>query len=1361
VLIAQNFIQQGGGPGFDDGASITTDADGNIYVTGDFSGTATFGDSTLISKGSSDVYVVKYNFEGDVLWARSGGGSSVDQSSGITTDANGNVYVTGGFTNTSTFGSTSLVSLGSFDAFVVKYSATGSLVWATSGGGTDNDQSTDISSDAAGNVYITGYYQGTGYFGSATLFGHPNNSSFIVKYNAAGNVLWARTSSGTNLEVGLGISNVANGHVYITGYFVGTAGFGGFSLTNNGSADVFVVKYNSNTGSVIWARSGGGSSFDEGRDLITDDAGDVYVTGSVRNTGFFGSSSYLSTGNSDVLVLKYSATGNVIWVRSEGGTDGDLGSSITTYGTNEVYVTGSYQGTATFGDSMVVSNGDYDIFISKYKAAGDVLWARSGGGIDGDFGIGITTDTENDVYVTGAFAGTATFGDSTLVSSGGLGDMFAVRLSSSGVWPASGSRCLTGGITFTSQSQVDSFPINYPTCTEITGNVEITGSDITHLDSLQQVVRINGDLDIYTNPLLPNLIGLENINQVTGDILIAGNNNMPNLMGFPGITEINELQIISNTALTTLQGLESLVHVGDWLAIFNNDSLLTLSGLDQLNIVDHRLQIDNNDLLIDMNGLSSLETTGRLDVMNNASLKNCNGLSDLSSINFILNIDDNNNMVDLSGMEALTYIKRVAISENDILSSLTGLGGPMTVIDTFSFYIGFNPMLSYCDVESVCNYLSVPSNAVNITSNNYGCNTRAQVEETCETCPPNIYTFSSQEQIDLFPGHYPNCSSLGQLTTIMGSDITNLDSLIQITSVTNTLIIEDNPLLTDISGLDNIETIGTSLQINNNPLLTEISGFNSLTSTIELSINFNSSLNSITGFEGLTVLTSLTLLNMPLTDITGLQNVDAITNTLGLELIDIDNLSSLGNIDPTDLQHLILLNCPNLEYCHMPNFCFYLSDMTNTANISGNAPGCETRTEVEMACETQPFFTAWKTDNPGLSNNNTIVIPTGSAAATFSYSVIWGDGTLSHHTGAASHTYEEPGIYPILIDGTFPHMEFGLSGDEDKLIAIVQWGDQAWTSMRSSFAGCDSLEIFAIDTPDLSMVTDMSSMFSYSSITSNLHHWDVSNVTDMTNLFEYATLFNGNISDWDVGNVNSMSRMFIGASSFNQPLNSWNVGNVDAMNGMFGEATNFNQDLSNWDVSQVTKSFYMFWKATAFDQDISEWDVGNVTLMYNMFEDATAFDQNIGSWDVSQVTNIGNMFLGASLSVNNYDSLLIGWGGLPSLQFGISFNGGNSMYCAGDSARQQIIDDHGWTIIDGGPASGIINTWTGTTGDWHDDSNWSAGGIPNHCDEVIIPNGAEVNIYNGRSASCHIIDVATGAILEVELGAVLNVMEPE
>ena len=397
----------------------------------------------------------------------------------------------------------------------------------------------------------------------------------------------------------------------------------------------------------------------------------------------------------------------------------------------------------------------------------------------------------------------------------------------------------------------------------------------------------------------------------------------------------------------------------------------------------------------------------------------------------------------------------------------------------------------------------------------------------------------------------------------------------------------------------------------------------------------------------------------------------------------------------------------------------------------------------------QDFITTWITNNPGTSNQLSITIPT-FPGETYLYNVDWdNDGVFDEFdiTGDVTHTFDNLGTYTINIEGTFPRIYFNDGGDKEKLISIDQWGTQQWTSMEGAFFGCSNLEISATDVPDLSNATSMSAMFRGASTlnSSNLSNWDTGTITDMSRLFWEAIAFNQSINSWETSSVTNMNSMFLNASSFNQQLNSWETGSVTNMSSMFSGATafdrnlnnwdtgivsdmsyifnnassfnrslnnwetsnvttmlnmfsgasSFNQDIGGWDVSSVEVMSFMFSSASSFNQDIGGWDVSSVEVMSFMFSSASSFNQDLSAWDVSNVTIMTNMFLNATLSTENYDDMLIGWDA-QNLQDDVTFHGGNSVYCNGETARNNMIASNNWTITDGGidcPSFYFITRW--------------------------------------------------------------------
>ena len=231
VIWAKGF----GSTGADTGYGIATDSSNNLYTIGSFSGSVPFGTTTLTSQGNSDLYITKQDSSGNVIWAKSVPGIDSASTRPIVTDSSGNIYAISNFSGSATFGTTTLTSQGGQDFFVTRLDSSGNVSWAKSFGGTNDDNSYSIASDSSGNLYITGSFQDSVTFGNTKLTAVGLTDIFVTKLDSSGNVAWAKSFGGistTSSDSGKSISTDNNGNIYITGTYRGTkedpATFGAF-----------------------------------------------------------------------------------------------------------------------------------------------------------------------------------------------------------------------------------------------------------------------------------------------------------------------------------------------------------------------------------------------------------------------------------------------------------------------------------------------------------------------------------------------------------------------------------------------------------------------------------------------------------------------------------------------------------------------------------------------------------------------------------------------------------------------------------------------------------------------------------------------------------------------------------------------------------------------------------------------------------------------------------------------------------------------------------------------------------------------------------------------------------------------------
>ncbi|NOX47666.1 MAG: T9SS type A sorting domain-containing protein, partial [Chlorobi bacterium] len=300
---------------------------------------------------------------------------------------------------------------------------------------------------------------------------------------------------------------------------------------------------------------------------------------------------------------------------------------------------------------------------------------------------------------------------------------------------------------------------------------------------------------------------------------------------------------------------------------------------------------------------------GSLNLQNNIALTNLTGLTNITSIGGDLIITSCESLNTLNGLDELISVGgELIIIGNDSLTSLSGIDNinPGSITD---LSIEYNPSLSTCNIEAICNYLVDPNGEVYISNNDEGCQSQYQIISICENYFPCLYggvVFTTQQEIDDFPINYPNCNVIGGDLTVAGSNtIFNLNGLSNLIHIEGSLSVSMEDWLWSLEGLDNIQTIGGDL--------------------------------TIYGLQGMT-------------DILPLSNLTSVGGSIEIIYLGISSLEGLKNIDPASITDLTITNNFSLTECDIQNICDYLIDPNGTIEIHDNAPGCNSETEIYNAC---------------------------------------------------------------------------------------------------------------------------------------------------------------------------------------------------------------------------------------------------------------------------------------------------------------------------------------------------------------------------------------------------------------------------
>jgi len=442
---------------------VVRDSLGNIYFSGSFTDTLTIGQYSLISAGSSDFYIAKFDSAGNCLWLKGGGGTKFDFVETLAMDRSGNLLLGGSFSGSMTFDSLTLsnYNLDLLTAFVIKFDNNGNVIWGQSASGGMSTVSA-VTTDQENNCYIGGYFTCCN---SPTVFGDveftdPNCifELFVVKYDVNGNFCWGKQSSYKprsdkfnpvhnlpeilpavpNLQskesgrygperflTGLAVDSQNN--IYFTGNSHCNISFGSFDL-NITHGEVFITKMN-NEGEFVWSKASSGAgpnsynALHQVSSIKIDQENNILIAGtfgwrngdpSFCDSIAFGEDILLvDNGQQDIFLLKMDAAGNYIWAKNFGGTKNESVSDLHLDNSGNIYMSGSFAGSFTFGSSQISTpESSMKILIGKCDQDGNPQWAEGVGDISGEYDLSSSIRVDNDdILLGGRISQSCFFGD--------------------------------------------------------------------------------------------------------------------------------------------------------------------------------------------------------------------------------------------------------------------------------------------------------------------------------------------------------------------------------------------------------------------------------------------------------------------------------------------------------------------------------------------------------------------------------------------------------------------------------------------------------------------------------------------------------------------------------------------------------------------------------------------------------------------------------------------------------------------------------------------------------------------------------------------------------------------------------------
>lgn len=426
--------------------AIDTDAAGNVFVAGNFADTIILGGPVLTSVGDLDIFLAKFDANGNHLWSQSFGGLDIDFANDIVTDSLGNIIMVGFTRNPVDFGGGALPIADGNEGFVAKFDTNGTHIWSRAFVGTNSQDVRGVAVDAANNVLLTGSFQSTVDFGGGAFASAGSSDIFLVKLDPAGNHIWSRAFGSTAPDQGEAVAADSTGAVLLTGTFQGTLNFG-VPLTSMGATDVFAAKF-TQAGVDVWARSFGDTGGDAAIDIGTDAANAAILTGSFLGTVDFGLGPVASNGGTDAFAVKIGATGTTAWAVALGSAGFEIPVALEVASDGSVEITGEFDGPVDFGGGVIANAGDLDIFLVRLDAAGVHVHSF---GIGGDMFDGVedlALGGGGRILLCGEFDGTIDFGGGPLSATGGTRAFIVVFTAPGGSGPGGGGGGDSGGGCF-------------------------------------------------------------------------------------------------------------------------------------------------------------------------------------------------------------------------------------------------------------------------------------------------------------------------------------------------------------------------------------------------------------------------------------------------------------------------------------------------------------------------------------------------------------------------------------------------------------------------------------------------------------------------------------------------------------------------------------------------------------------------------------------------------------------------------------------------------------------------------------------------------------------------------------------------
>ena len=396
----------GSGQSFSQDAAI--DKDGNVVVVGTFNGTLDFGDGPLSASGN-DIYLLKYDSNGSLLWSKSFGDDSEPQlGAAIATDSNGNIVLAGTFIGILDFGCGSLDAEGSqfSDAYVAKLTPAGACSWSKHFGDINAQEGHSVAVDGDDSIVISGQFQNVINFGGATLSTPGHRDAFLAKFDSDGSHVFSKQFGDEQTQDASTVAVAADGTIAIGGLSQGSVDFGGGELVNSDNkAKAFVALFDDAGQHIFSDLFQGGIA--QVTALAYDPNGDLLVGGNFNDEIDFGDGPMDAVGPADdIFVARYEGI-DFLGALAFGDVEAQRLNDLAVDAAGFPVLAGRYRGSIDFSGGAIDSQGNYDGFVIKLDSNGSRFYSIGDASYQSVTAVVVDGD---DIVTVGNFSGVVNLG---------------------------------------------------------------------------------------------------------------------------------------------------------------------------------------------------------------------------------------------------------------------------------------------------------------------------------------------------------------------------------------------------------------------------------------------------------------------------------------------------------------------------------------------------------------------------------------------------------------------------------------------------------------------------------------------------------------------------------------------------------------------------------------------------------------------------------------------------------------------------------------------------------------------------------------------------------------------------------------